>query len=178
MNPVRSLNDSLDSFPFPSRDCMDVVLEKKSTVNMVTARGCSGNCEFCSVISFFRLSDGRIWRTRSIKNIVDEIEILYKQGITHIKIVDDSFIDGTRDEKWCEEFANEMEQRQIKVNLRGQIRADKVTDSILKNLKRAGFFSFACGIENGSQSALTRMNKKATLEDNKLALELFKKMDI
>ena len=71
-----------------------------------------------------------------------------------------------------------MEQRQIKVNLRGQIRADKVTDSILKNLKRAGFFSFACGIENGSQSALTRMNKKATLEDNKRALELFKKMDI
>ncbi len=68
-----------------------------------------------------------------------------------------------------------MEQRQIKVNLRGQIRADKVTDSILKNLKRAGFFSFACGIENGSQSALTRMNKKATLEDNKRALELFKK---
>ena len=175
LNPVRSLNDNLDSFPFPSRDCMDVVLEKKSTVNMVTARGCSGNCEFCSVISFFRLSDGKIWRTRSIRNIVDEIEMLYKQGITHIKIVDDSFIDGTRDEKWCEEFANEIEQRQIKVNLRGQIRADKVTDSILKNLKRAGFFSFACGIENGSQSALTRMNKKATLEDNKRALELFKK---
>lgn len=175
LNPVRSLNDNLDSFPFPSRDCIDVVLEKKSTVNMVTARGCSGNCEFCSVISFFRLSDGKIWRTRSIRNIVDEIEMLYKQGITHIKIVDDSFIDGTRDEKWCEEFANEIEQRQIKVNLRGQIRADKVTDSILKNLKRAGFFSFACGIENGSQSALTRMNKKATLEDNKRALELFKK---
>lgn len=42
-------------------------------------------------------------------------------------------------------------------------------------MKRAGFFSFACGIENGSQSALTRMNKKATVEDNKRALELFKK---
>ena len=96
MNSVRSLNDNLDSFPFPSRDCMDVVLEKKSTVNMVTARGCSGNCDFCSVISFFRLSDGKIWRTRSISNIVDEIEMLYRQGITHIKIVDDSFVDEVK----------------------------------------------------------------------------------
>lgn len=175
LNDMECLNDDLDNLAFPSRDTMETVLEKKSSVNMVTARGCSGNCEFCSVISFFRLSDGKVWRTRSIKNIVDEIEILYNQGVKYIKIVDDSFVDGNRDEKWCEEFANEIEKRNIKVKLRGQIRADKVTDSILYNLKRAGFFSFACGIENGSQSALTRMNKKATVEDNKRALELFKK---
>lgn len=114
-------------------------------------------------------------RTRGIINIVDEIEELSKKGVKYIKIVDDSFIDGNRNEKWCEEFADEIERRNIKVKLRGQIRADKVTDSILYNLKRAGFFSFACGIENGSQRALTRKNKKATVEDNKKTLELFKK---
>lgn len=175
LNNMRCLTDDLDSIPFPSRDTMNVVLEKKSSVNMVTARGCSGNCEFCSVISFFRLSDGKVWRTRSIENIVDEIEMLYKSGVTHIKMVDDSFVDGIRDEKWCRDFADEIEKRGIKIKLRGQIRADKITDSILKDLKRAGFFSFACGIENGSQTALSRMNKKATIEDNKRALELFKK---
>lgn len=175
LNNMECLSDDLDSLPFPSRDTMDVVLSRKSSVNMITARGCSGNCDFCSVISFFRLSDGKVWRTRSIKNIVDEIEMLSQQGVKYIKIVDDSFVDGIRDEEWCKEFADEIENRNIKVKLRGQIRADKVTDSILYNLKRAGFFSFACGIENGSQSALSRMNKKATLEDNKKALELFKK---
>lgn len=175
LNNMECLNDDLDSLPFPSRDTMQVVLSKKSSVNMVTARGCSGNCEFCSVISFFRLSNGKVWRTRSIKNIVDEIEILSNKGVKYIKIVDDSFIDGIRDEKWCEEFANEILKRRIKVKLRGQIRADKITDSILYNLKRAGFYSFACGIENGSQSALQRMNKKATLDDNKRALKLLKK---
>ncbi len=175
LNSMERLNENLDSLPFPSRDTMDVVLNKKSTVNMVTSRGCSGNCEFCSVISFFRLSDGKVWRTRSIKNIVDEIEMLSKQGVKYIKMVDDSFVDGIRDEQWCKDFADEIERRNIKVKLRGQIRADKVSDSILYNLKRAGFFSFACGIENGSQTALTRMNKKATLEENKKALELFKK---
>ena len=175
LNDMECLNEDLDSLPFPSRDTMDVVLNKKSSVNMVTSRGCSGNCEFCSVISFFRLSDGKVWRTRSIKNIVDEIEMLAKQGVKYIKMVDDSFVDGIRDEKWCKDFADEIEKRNIKVKLRGQIRADKVTDSILYDLKRAGFFSFACGIENGSQTALSRMNKKATLEDNKRALDLFKK---
>ena len=175
LNDMECLNDDLDSLPFPSRDTMNVVLNKKSSVNMITARGCSGNCEFCSVISFFRLSDGKVWRTRSIENIVDEIEMLYKQGVKYIKMVDDSFVDGIRDEKWCKDFADEIAKRNIKVKLRGQIRADKITDSILYDLKRAGFFSFACGIENGSQTALSRMNKKATLEDNKRALELFKK---
>lgn len=175
LNEMECLNDDLDSLAFPSRDTMGTVLEKKSSVNMVTARGCSGNCEFCSVISFFRLSNGKVWRTRSIKNIVDEIELLYNQGVKYIKMVDDSFIDGNRDEKWCKEFADEIERRNIKVKLRGQIRADKVTDSVLYNLKRAGFFSFACGIENGAQSALSRMNKKATVEDNKRTLDLFKK---
>lgn len=175
LNSMGCLIDDLDSIPFPSRDTLDVVQKNKSSVNMLTARGCSGNCEFCSVISFFRLADGRVWRTRSIKNIVDELETLYKQGIYNIKVVDDSFIDGIRDEKWCKEFADEIERRGIHVRLRGQIRADKITDNILKDLKRAGFFSFACGIENGSESALRRMNKKASLEDNIRALTTFDK---
>ncbi len=174
-NPCHNLVDDLDSLPFPARDTMDIILKNKSTVNMLTSRGCSGNCEFCSVISFFRLSDGRIWRTRSINNIVDEIENLYQQGVTYIKMVDDSFVDGIRDVQWCHDFANEINKRNIKVNLRGQIRADKITDEILFYLKEAGFFSFACGIENGSETSLARMNKKATLEDNRRALELFKK---
>lgn len=174
-NPSKRLLDNLDLLPFPSREMVPIILEKKSTVNMVTSRGCSGNCEFCSVISFFRKSEGKIWRTRSIKNIVDEIEELYKMGVKYIKVVDDSFIDGTRNEEWVKEFADEIEKRNIKVMLRGQIRADKVNEDILYHLKRAGFFSFACGIENGSETALKRMNKKATLLDNKKALELFKK---
>lgn len=175
LNRMNKLIDDLDSIPFPSRDTIETVVSKKSSVNIITSRGCSGNCDFCSIISFFRLADGKVWRTRSINNIVDELQLLYNNGITNIKIVDDSFIDGTRDEKWCKAFADEIERRNIKVRLRGQIRADKINDTILRELKRAGFFSFACGIENGSEAALKRMNKKATLKDNKNALYLFKK---
>lgn len=177
INNMRNLLDNLDELSFPSRDFLNRVLEKKSTVNMISSRGCSGNCDFCSVIAFFRLTNGKVWRTRSIQNIVDEIEQLYNQNVKYIKMVDDSFIDGCRDEKWCEQFANEIERRNIKVKLRGQIRADKVSDEILYHLKRAGFYSFACGIENGSQTALSRMSKSANIYQNYNALELFKKHD-
>ena len=175
LNKMENLIEDLDSIPFPIRDTIDIVKSQKSSINMITSRGCSGNCDFCSVISFFRLSNGKLWRTRSIKNIVDEIELLTNNGVKLIKMVDDSFVDGNRDEKWCKLFADEIEKRNIKVKLRGQIRADKVTDSVLYHLKRAGFFSFACGIENGSPSSLSRMGKKATLKDNERALELFEK---
>lgn len=175
LNEMHCLNEDLDSIPFPARDTIDTVLSKKSTVNMVTSRGCFGNCDFCSVASFFNLSEGKRWRTRSIDNIVDEIEQLSNYGVKYIKMVDDSFVDGNRDEEWCKIFADKIIERGIDVRMRGQIRADKINDDILKNLKRAGFFSFACGIENGSQSSLNRMHKTATVSDNEKALELLKK---
>ncbi len=99
-------------------------------------------------------------------------------GVQHIKIIDDSFIDGNRDEKWCEDFANAIQEKKLKFLLRGSIRADKITDKILFNLKKAGFFSFSCGIENFSETALKRMNKGANLQQNLNALDLFKKYHI
>jgi len=174
-NEAQSLIENLDILPFPARDTLTEIVNKKSTINVLSARGCSGNCNFCSVVAFFKLNEGKVWRSRSIKNIVDELEELSENGIKHIKMIDDSFIDGDRDAEWVKQFKKEILNRNLDLKIRGSIRADKVTDEILSNLKESGFYSFSCGIENGSEKALERMNKKATLEDNKNALELFKK---
>ncbi len=174
----RPLLERLDNIPFPSRDLLDLTMKNKSSVSMLTSRGCTGNCNFCSVIAFFRLTKGKIYRTRSVKNIVEEIAFLYEKGVRFIKFVDDSFIDGNRDERWCEEFSNEIKEKNIKVHLRGQIRADKVTDKIMYFLSEAGFFSFACGIENGSDTALKRMNKKADKKTNQKVIDIFNKYSV
>ena len=128
----RPLIKNLDSISFPARDTINVALKNKSTVAICSSRGCSGNCEFCSVISFFRKSCGKVWRGRSIKNIVDELESLYRRGVKFFKFVDDSFIDGTRDEDWCKNFRDEILNRKININMRGQIRADKATENVLR----------------------------------------------
>lgn len=165
---------NLDSLPFPARDTMELVLKRKSSVNILSARGCMGHCSFCSVISFQKLLNGKIWRERSIKNFVDELEMLYKKGVDFFKVIDDSFIEQPRNAEWCDSLANEIEKRNMKVRLRGSLIADCVSDDVLKALKRAGFYSFACGIENFAPSALKRYGKRATQSTNCTALELFK----
>lgn len=177
-NATRPLIEDIDTIPFPSRDSVEFAVKRKSLVNIISSRGCNANCIFCSIIAFQKISKGKRWRQRSIKNFVDELELLNKQGIKFFKVIDDSFIEPPRDVKWCQNLADEILKRNLDVRLRGSIRADRVSDDIIFNLKRAGFFSFSCGIENGSKSALRRMGKPATVDQNKKALEIFEKHEI
>ena len=174
-NNIAQISYCLDDLPFPVRDTMQMAIDKRTPVHLLTARGCTGHCAFCSINSFFKLSQTPKWRGRSIENIISEMKHLKTVGVEHIKIIDDSFVDGNRDIQWCQEFAQQMEQNNLSFYLRGSIRADKVNDEILSSLKQAGFFSFSCGIENFSTSALKRMAKGASVEQNCMALDLFKK---
>lgn len=174
----RELITELDKLPFPARDTMKFAKERKSTVNILTARGCKGNCLFCSVNAFNKLSKGAKWRGRSVSNIVNELELLQNMGIKYIKVIDDSFLEKERDEEWAKEFRDKIMEKGIKVSLRGSLKADQVEDKKIEYLKEAGFHSFACGIENGSETALKRMNKSASIEDNKRALDILKKHHI
>ena len=90
--PKRELIRNLDVIPFPARDTMKMAKNRKSTVNILTARGCMGNCLFCSVNAFNQLSKGNKWRGRSVDSIVDELEQLQNMGVKYIKVIDDSFL--------------------------------------------------------------------------------------
>ena len=176
-NNIVQISYCLDDLPFPVRDTMQMAIDKRTPVHLLTARGCTGCCSFCSINSFFKLLQTQKWRGRSIENIISEMKHLKTLGVEHIKIIDDSFVDGNRDAQWCQEFAQQIEQNNLYFYLRGSIRADKVNDATLSALKRVGFFSFSCGIENFSTSALKRMAKGASVEQNCTALDLFKKHD-
>ena len=174
----RNLITKLDTIPFPARDTMQMARERKSTVNILTARGCIGNCLFCSVNAFNKLSVGNKWRGRTVDNIVDELEVLQNMGVKYIKVIDDSFLEDERDENWVKDFRDKIISREIDVSLRGSLKAEQVEDKKIEYLKEAGFHSFACGIENGSDTALKRMNKTADVDTNKKALDILKKHEI
>lgn len=169
---------NLDTLPFPQRPYLELIMKRHSTVNVLTSRGCMGACTFCSISAFLGKQNSPRWRCRSIDNVVEELKILQQKGISTIKFIDDSFIENERDDEWCKNFYECLNKNNIHMNFRASIRADKVTESNMKYLHDAGFFSFSCGIENGSSIALKRMAKKASVEDNKKALDIFKKNNI
>lgn len=89
-----------------------------------------------------------------------------------------SFLEEGRDEEWCRNFRDEIVKRGIKLKLRGSVVAENVTKEKVLLLKESGFYSFACGIENFSQSVLNRYGKRATVIDNIRALRAFKECGI
>ncbi|MET4518373.1 radical SAM protein [Bradyrhizobium sp. I1.7.5] len=169
---------NLDAIPFPSRDTIRASLERRSAVHVLSSRGCAAHCTFCSIVAFAKVSHGSHWRQRSIEKFVDELEQVSRLGATCFKVIDDSLIEPPRDELWCRELADDIQSRGLRVRLRGSIRADRVTDEAIRQLKRAGFFAFSCGIENYSESALKRMAKSASVDQNLQALDVFEKHGI
>ncbi|WP_236074239.1 B12-binding domain-containing radical SAM protein [Streptomyces tardus] len=160
--------------PHPHRDTLDLTIARRSLVHLQTARGCQATCTFCSIIAFERVGGGSNWRQRSIRDVADEIEQLWEAGARYFKVIDDSLVEPPRDAAWCAELADEFEARGLSPRLRGSIRADRAEEDVVRELARAGFFSFSCGIENFSQSALRRMAKRATVEQNYAALDRFR----
>lgn len=175
---ANSIMLNLDELPYPQRPYLDIVKKRHSTINVLTSRGCMGCCNFCSISAFLGEQKNVKWRGRTINNIIPELIDLKKKGATTIKFVDDSFIEKERDENWCKELCKQIKDNNIKIQFRASIRADKVTDNTIKYLKEAGFFSFSCGIENGSKTALKRMGKLASIDDNIRALSIFEKYGI
>ncbi|MBU0768409.1 MAG: B12-binding domain-containing radical SAM protein [Proteobacteria bacterium] len=174
-NPVTEL----DSIPFPERDEMPYVAGRKNPVHICTSRGCNGNCTFCSVAAFNRGIPGRRWRGRTIGNIVEEIRSIHERyGATHFKFVDDSFIEPPRDEKWMRDFADAIRRAGLDIRFRTQVRADRLTEPIVRELKSCGWFATNVGVENFSNSALSRMGKPARVDDNVRAIELLRKHDV
>ena len=171
--------NNLDAIPFPERDEMPHVMRRKNPVHLCTSRGCNGNCSFCSVAAFNHGVIRKRWRSRSISNIVEEMQSVQKRfGTTHFKIVDDSFIEPPRDENWARDFATAVKAAGLNVRFRTQVRADRLTESIVRELASCGWLATGVGVENFSDSALLRMRKPAHAADNIRALELLRRYNV
>ena len=168
----------LDTLAFPERPYTQLLQARKSTINVLSSRGCMGNCSFCSIAAYGLLHNGERWRSRSIDNVIAELKDLQQQNVTAVKFVDDSFIENERDNQWCADFAQALSNNNMEMQFRASIRADKVNMDNMRLLKNAGFVSFSCGIENGSETALRRMGKIASLKDNLNAIRCFNANDL
>lgn len=184
-NPSQKLIQSLDNIPFPAWDLINVRqypprgqgivngidLEKEVRVPIIFSRGCMGSCTFCST--------WKIWhgyRYRTGLNVAKEISFLVKNyHVKHFVFQDDT-LTGNRQE--IVSFCRKIIRLKLHIAITGCTRVDHVDLSLLKLMKKAGFYELSYGIESGSPKILKKINKNTDIEKNIFAATNTKKAGI
>ncbi len=169
---------NLDGLPFPARDLVrnirygyswnGIDLTYGKFTSIVTSRGCPFSCKFCTNWVF----TNRKLRTRSIENVLSELELIQSQGYKSCVIVDDIY---TANKKRVIEMCNEIVKRKIDLVLYCEGRTDSADPLMFRSMKRAGFSSILFGMESGSQKVLDFFNKGITPLKTKIAAANAKK---
>ena len=176
-HPVTPRIENLDELPFPSYDLLPLekYFETGSTekvITMMTSRGCPNNCIYCADPVLY----GHKYRSRSAKNVVDEMKYLIQNHqIKHIVFYDANFnADKERVKQICKLLINEK----LDVTWRARVRADMIDRESVELMKNAGCTELSIGVESGSERMLKILKKKETKNQIRDAFNLIKEYDI
>lgn len=154
----------------------------RTIARLVTSRGCPYSCTFCTTPAMRELANEPVYRTRSPKNVVDEMEQLYSNGISHFYINDDLYaVPNAASHTRVREIADEILRRGLKLSYKVQLRVDSFQEhdfDLLKYLRVSGLREVFLGVESGSDITLEKYNKGATRLNNIEAIRLYDKAGI
>jgi len=171
--------DNLDSLPFPDREVIpfnkygESWYNLKPFTNMLTSRGCPYACSFCLSA---HVMEGKRWRARSVRNIIEEIkELVEKYEVRELNIDDPTF---TISKERTIEFCRALRDNHLRILWTINGRADNVDEEMLREMRKSGCKMIRYGMESGDQEVLDKIGKKLTVEKVKKAIELTKKHKI
>jgi anaerobic magnesium-protoporphyrin IX monomethyl ester cyclase len=147
----------LDSLPIPSKHF--------TYPHVSSSRGCAWNCSFCGSPEFW----GRNIRWRSHENFVEELEMLFRKGVSFFYFSDDTF---TLDPKRVIEICKRIIDRNLKIAWYAISRADHVDEEMLSWMRRAGCIQISYGVESGSEKIRNALGKPVKTEQIKRAFAL------
>lgn len=170
-----NLIEDLDSLPFPAFHKLPMekyfaASAEGRTVKMMTSRGCTFNCCFCSV----PVNSQRRFRARSPEDVLAEIDELVRDfSIEGIMFEDDNM---TLNTERAREIFRLIAERDYKLKLYARnFRADTFDLDMLRLMKRAGFETIWVTPESGNQRVLNEViDKKFDLQSVDRAVGLIK----
>ena len=142
--------------PVPRFDLVDLKAYHSMCVQF--SRGCPFDCEFCDIIQLY----GRIPRTKSPEQMVQEFDALYRLGWRgQLFLVDDNFIGNKRDAlKLLPVLAEWQKARGYPFTLFTEATVNLARmDALMDVMIEAGFNSVFLGIETPNPEALIKMKK-------------------
>jgi len=171
--------ENLDSLPYPARHLVDF----KKYINsphllpnaayIVSSRGCSHQCVFCSQSHFQKK-----WRPRSPENVIEEMKYLLKtyDDIKSFQFFDDNFtFKKDRVINICELIIKNNLQK-YKWNCLARV--DQVDLEMMQLMKQAGCEKISFGVESGSPQVLKNIHKGISLDRIKEAFNLASRVGI
>ena len=169
---------NLDTIPFPARDLLTDAFHRMGYATLISSRGCYGNCTFCSQNLFKRKNSGAIWRGRSPRNVVDELEMLQKDfGIHTFKFNDDNiFGPGQAGQTRMLGICEEIVRRRLRFNLMAYCRITDVERETMQMMRKAGFERLLIGVETIILTTLKKYRKGITPEQVKEGFELLARL--
>jgi radical SAM superfamily enzyme YgiQ (UPF0313 family) len=161
----------LDDIPWPDRQNLEFYTDKSGYLTILTSRGCPwSRCTFCSNAAFEQIHKGETWRSRSPKDVVEEMVDLYKRTeIKKFKTNDPNlFGKGDAGEDYvinlCKEInaAKKEELLPRDLSIMSFIRGEDVAGKkdLLKQMKTTGFDRLLIGVESSVNEVLQKYFKK------------------
>lgn len=120
----------------------------------ITSRGCPFQCIFCAG----RTVSGQKVRFRSAKNVLAEIDLLYKQGIKEVIFLDDHFLANRR--RALDIMNGIMERKYDMVWRCSNVTAWLLDKEILEVMYKSGCDFLTVSPESGNQYVLDHIVKK------------------
>jgi radical SAM superfamily enzyme YgiQ (UPF0313 family) len=163
LNPIAD-NFAIEELPMP--DLSDLrpqtyTLAGKPMSFMITSRSCPHKCSFCSVHTTF----GTDYRRRSLDQVLDEIELRYRQGYRVVDFEDDNltFYKQTFKEL-CRRLIARFANREMQFVAMNGISYLSLDDELLELMHQAGFSHLNLALVSSDKTVRETTKRPHTLD--------------
>jgi radical SAM superfamily enzyme YgiQ (UPF0313 family) len=144
-------------------------IKMQGITGLITSRGCPFRCAYCTRIHTLA------YRTRSVGNVIDEIQENYDKGYRYLVFYDDNFL---ANRKRAIQIMDEIIKRDIHIKIFIMARVDSADEILYRKLKEAGVAMIMYGIESANQDVLDFYNKKVSVQQVKEAVRMCNQVGI
>ncbi|MDD5308804.1 MAG: radical SAM protein [Deltaproteobacteria bacterium] len=174
--PARPLPADLDRLEPPKRPALPMTVGGVPIAFLITARGCVGECNYCSIRAFGRDAGGAPLRLRDPEAVADEAFALYRDKRVRVLFVqDDLFIlpsEGKTVDR-VERLGRAMRDRGMgRAAFWVKGRPESITPRVLEAIREMGAIHVFLGVENASAARLEYLGRTHRPEDNARAIAL------
>ena len=153
---------SMHDSPLPRFDLLKI--DRYRTMTIQFARGCPFNCEFCDIIVMY----GRRPRTKTVAQVMAEVQELHRLGLRNVFVVDDNFIGNKKEAKeLLRALAEWQEANDYPLELMTEVTLNVAQDDeLLQLMRKSNFTTIFIGIESPRAASLQETHKTQNLRES------------